>query len=49
MKYNLVQRYWVDSPKLFEERMKEIVGLHHNEIEVFELCKPFLNSHCCPD
>ena len=39
MKHNLVERYWVDSPKLFEERMKEIVGLHTDKIEAFELCK----------
>ncbi len=39
MKSNLVERYWVDSPKLFEERIKEIVDLHPNKIEVFELCK----------
>ena len=39
MENKLVNRYWVDSPKLFEERMKEIVELYPNKIEAFELCK----------
>lgn len=37
--HQLVERYWVDSPKLFEERMQEIVELHPNKVESFELCK----------
>ncbi|MBM3240868.1 hypothetical protein FJZ31_31685 [Candidatus Poribacteria bacterium] len=39
MENNLVERYWVDSPKLFEERMKEILGHHPDKIETFELCQ----------
>ncbi len=39
MENKLINRYWVDSPKLFEERMKEIVKLYPDKIETFELCK----------
>jgi hypothetical protein len=39
MRNNLVERYWVDSPKLFAERMKELVALHPDKIEPFELCQ----------
>jgi len=34
-----LERYWVDSPKAFEKRMKEIVSLYPDKIEPFELCK----------
>ena len=39
MSNGLVQRYWVGSPELFSERMREIVELHPDKIEAFELCK----------
>jgi len=39
MRDDLVQRYWVDSSDLFSERMREIVELHPDKIEAFELCR----------
>jgi len=34
-----LDRYWVDSPRAFEKRMKEIVSLYSDKIEPFELCE----------
>ena len=36
---DLVQRYWVHTPELFDERMDEILRLHGRVIDGFELCK----------
>jgi len=44
IKYDLIERYWIDSPKAFGQRMKEIVDLHPSEIETFELCKNSLGQ-----
>lgn len=40
----LVERYWVDSPKAFVQRMREIVDLHPDEIEAFEVCRDGLGQ-----
>jgi hypothetical protein len=40
----LVKRYWVDSPTTFEKRLSEIINLHPDDIEDFELCKTNLGQ-----
>jgi len=35
----IVERYWVDTPEAFKNRITEIVSLHPEKIESFELCK----------
>jgi len=39
MSNDLIERYWVDSPKAFERKTKEIVTHYPNQIKPFELCK----------
>lgn len=39
MSSSIVKRYWVDRPRAFELRMREVVALNPKRIKPFELCK----------